>query len=206
MQKVTLIGYLGGDPEVHQGQDGSSFTTFSVGCSEGTSNNKYTAWWSVSASGKTGENAAKFLKKGRQVYIEGTPRQDRSTGTPTVYQKKDGTVAANQGVFAFKVVYLGGGSDDGQGQNQQNFQNVQNQFSGQPQQQTAPQNQFGQQQQFGQAPQQPQQQFNQQPQVPQQEQAFPVQPQQQGQNQGQENPFATGGGQPQQGSPQNQQW
>ncbi len=77
VNKVILLGRLGGDPEVRVLNNGDSVTTLSVATSEewkdkssGEKKEK-TEWHRVVIFGKLAEIAGKYLKKGSQVYFEG---------------------------------------------------------------------------------------------------------------------------------------
>jgi single-strand DNA-binding protein len=77
VNKVTLIGRLGKDPEVRTFQNGGKVVNFSVATSErwkdSDGNQKErTEWHNVAIfNEKLGEIAEKYLRKGAQVYLEG---------------------------------------------------------------------------------------------------------------------------------------
>lgn len=77
VNKVILLGRLGKDPESKSLENGTVVTTFSVATSESwkdkTTGEKKetTTWHNVVAWRSVGEIAAKYLKKGSQVYLEG---------------------------------------------------------------------------------------------------------------------------------------
>lgn len=76
VNKVILVGNLGNDPDVKYTQGGMAITTLSVATTsvrkdkDGQQIEK-TEWHRVKLFGKLGEIAGEYLKKGRQVYIEG---------------------------------------------------------------------------------------------------------------------------------------
>ena len=76
INKVILVGNLGNDPETKYTQGGMAITTFSLATTsvrkdkDGQQIGK-TEWHRVKLFGKVGEIAGEYLKKGRQVYIEG---------------------------------------------------------------------------------------------------------------------------------------
>jgi single-strand DNA-binding protein len=76
INKVILVGNLGNDPETKYTQGGMAITTLSVATTtvrkdkDGNQQEK-TEWHRVKCFGKLGEIAGEYLKKGRQVYIEG---------------------------------------------------------------------------------------------------------------------------------------
>ncbi len=76
INKVILVGRLGGDPEVKSVGQGSMTARFNIATSENwTDKNgqrqERTEWHRVVVWGKLAEICGKHLSKGRQVYIEG---------------------------------------------------------------------------------------------------------------------------------------
>ena len=78
INKVTLLGNLGADPEVRMGQDGSKIVTFSVATSEYWSDKQSgerkerTEWHRVVIfNDRLAEVAEKYLRKGSKLYLEG---------------------------------------------------------------------------------------------------------------------------------------
>ena len=80
VNKVTVMGVLGRDPETKQFPNGGSMTTFSVATTEfwkdkATGERKSaTEWHRIATSNRLAEIASKYLKKGGKVYIEGSLR------------------------------------------------------------------------------------------------------------------------------------
>jgi single-strand DNA-binding protein len=79
INKVILVGNLGGDPEVRYTADGVAVARFSLATNE-THNDKegnrreHTEWHRIVAWGKLAETCGKHLAKGRAVYLEGKLR------------------------------------------------------------------------------------------------------------------------------------
>ena len=77
INKVILVGRIGGDPEVRTTQAGATITTLSVATSvswiDKNTNQKMekTEWHRVVLFGKLAEVAGQYLKKGAKVYLEG---------------------------------------------------------------------------------------------------------------------------------------
>ncbi len=76
VNKVILIGHLGGDPEVRYTPEGNPVTTFRLATNEvwkDKEGNKQerTEWHRIVAFGRLAETCGEYLSKGRQVYIEG---------------------------------------------------------------------------------------------------------------------------------------
>ncbi|MGD9699107.1 single-stranded DNA-binding protein [Acinetobacter sp.] len=80
VNKVTVMGVLGRDPETKQFPNGGSITTFSVATTDHwkdktTGERKQaTEWHRITTSNRLSEIASKYLKKGGKVYIEGSLR------------------------------------------------------------------------------------------------------------------------------------
>lgn len=80
VNKTILLGRVGKDPESRTLENGSTVANFSMATSEtykdkNTGEKKeVTEWHNIVAWGKVGEIAAKYLKKGSQVYVEGKLR------------------------------------------------------------------------------------------------------------------------------------
>jgi len=76
VNKAILVGNLGRDPEVRYLPSGQSVANFTIATTEnftdrsGTRQER-TEWHRIVAWGKLAEVCAQYLKKGRQVYIEG---------------------------------------------------------------------------------------------------------------------------------------
>ena len=77
INKVTLIGNLGADPEVKYGANNNAIANLSIATNESwidkNTNERVekTEWHRVSIFGKLAEIAEKSLTKGSKVYIEG---------------------------------------------------------------------------------------------------------------------------------------
>ena len=80
VNKVTVMGVLGRNPETKQFPNGGSVTTFSVATSEfwkdkTTGERKEaTEWHRITINGRLADVASKYLKKGSKAYIEGSLR------------------------------------------------------------------------------------------------------------------------------------
>ena len=76
LNKIMLIGNLGKDPEVKMTPGGQQVARFSVATTENWKNaqgekQSKTEWHNIVVWGKQAEIAEKYLRKGKQVYIEG---------------------------------------------------------------------------------------------------------------------------------------
>jgi single-strand DNA-binding protein len=113
VNKVILVGNLGNDPEVKYTQGGMAVTTLSLATSsvrkdKDGNQQERTEWHRVKLFGKLGEIAGEYLKKGRQVYIEGSIRYDKFTGA-------DGVEKYFTDIVADEMQMLGGGEGGGGG-------------------------------------------------------------------------------------------
>ena len=106
VNKVILVGNLGNDPDVKYTQGGMAITTLSVATTsvrkdrDGNQQEK-TEWHRVKLFGKLGEIAGEYLKKGRQVYIEG--RLEYGS------YEKDGVKHYTTDIIADEMQMIGGG-------------------------------------------------------------------------------------------------
>ena len=76
LNKVSLIGRLGKDPEMRYTASGAAVTTFTLATNRMTKAGDGTAqeetdWHTIVAWDKLAETCNQYLTKGRQVYIEG---------------------------------------------------------------------------------------------------------------------------------------
>lgn len=101
INKVVLVGNLGADPETKFTTGGKAVAEISVATSFGSGDNAKTEWHKVICWEKTAEAVGKYLKKGRQVYVEGR-LQTRT------YDDKEGVKRYVTEIVANEVKFLGG--------------------------------------------------------------------------------------------------
>jgi single-strand DNA-binding protein len=112
VNKVILIGNLGADPETRYTASGSAITTVSLATSESWKDKQTgeakerTEWHRVKFFGRLAEIAGEYLKKGRQVYIEGSIRTDK-------YTDKQGIERYATDIIANEMQMLGSGGEGG---------------------------------------------------------------------------------------------
>ena len=98
INRVILAGNLVRDPETRFLPSGVAVTSFSIAVNRRyKSNNEVkeeVSFFDISVFGKTGENCAEYLSKGRSVLVEGRLRQ-RSWETDGVKRSKIEVVADN---------------------------------------------------------------------------------------------------------------
>ena len=113
INKVILVGNLGNDPETKYTQGGMAVTKVSLATTsvrkdrEGNTQER-TEWHRVTFFGKLGEIAGEYLRKGSQVYVEGSIRYDKYTG-------QDGVERYSTDIIADEMQMLGGRGDGGGG-------------------------------------------------------------------------------------------
>ena len=113
VNKWIGIGNLGKDPEVRYSASGEAIANFSIACTESWKDKssgekkEATEWVRCSCFGKLAEICGQWLKKGAQVYIEGSLRTRKWTD-------KEGQERYTTEIKMDQMVMLGGKSDGGQ--------------------------------------------------------------------------------------------
>ncbi len=116
VNKVILVGNLGNDPETKYTQGGMAVTKISLATTsvrkdrEGNAQER-TEWHRVTFFGKLGEIAGEYLRKGSQVYVEGSIKYDKYTG-------QDGVEKYTTDIIADELQMLGGRGDGGKPEGQ----------------------------------------------------------------------------------------
>ena len=112
--KVILLGNLTRDPELRYTPQGSAVCEFALALNYSYTNKQTgqkveeVSFIDIVAWGKTGEICAEYLKKGRQVMIEGRLKQDR-------WEAQDGKKMSKVRVTAENVQFVGSRPADGGG-------------------------------------------------------------------------------------------
>lgn len=110
INRATLLGNLGRDPEVRYTQGGQAVASFSIATSESWTDKKTnekkekTEWHRIVAWGKLAELCGQYLAKGRKVYVEGRI-QTRE------WNDKEGKKNYTTEIVADQVVFLNGRED-----------------------------------------------------------------------------------------------
>jgi single-strand DNA-binding protein len=154
INKVILVGNLGADPEVRYTAGGTAIASLSIATSEQWTDKQSgqkqerTEWHRVKLFGRLAEIAGEYLKKGRQVYVEGSLRTDK-------YTDKQGVERYSTDIIASELQMLGGMGGEGGGggggyreRSQgggggQRQQNRGDDYGGAPQRQSAPPPEMG---------------------------------------------------------------
>ena len=120
VNKAILVGNLGRDPEIRYLPSNQPVANFSIATTESFndrsgSRQERTEWHNIVAFGKLAEVCGQYLKKGRQVYVEGriSTRQ---------YEAKDGSGKRYRTeIVAQTVQFLGGRAGAGSGMEEPDF-------------------------------------------------------------------------------------
>jgi single-strand DNA-binding protein len=103
--KITIVGYLGRDPELRYTPQGTAVCKMSVATTERRKNvagqpEEITTWFRVTVWGRQAELANEYLTKGRQIYLEGRLRLEE-------YTDRDGNTRYSPEVTATDLQFLG---------------------------------------------------------------------------------------------------
>jgi len=98
--RITIVGYLGRDPELRSTPQGMEVCNFSVATTDKKGDEEITTWFKVTVWGKQAAPCANYLAKGKQVYVDG--RLSQST-----YKDKEGVERTSLEVNASTVQFLG---------------------------------------------------------------------------------------------------
>jgi len=107
INKVILIGNLGQDPETRYMPNGKAVTNLRIATTEGWTDRQSgdkqerTEWHSVVLFEKLAEIAAEYLKKGSQVYVEGSLRTRK-------WQDKEGKDRYSTEIVGREMQMMGG--------------------------------------------------------------------------------------------------
>lgn len=110
LNKVMLIGNLGRDPEVRYTQGGTPVANFPLATNEAWTDQagerkERTEWHRIVVWGKQAEIAGEYLRKGRQVYVEGSLQTREWTD-------RDGNKRYTTEVKALRFQMLGSRADE----------------------------------------------------------------------------------------------
>ena len=105
VNRVTILGNLGNDPEVKYTASGSAIANLTVATSEEWKDNatgekrEAVEWHRIVLFGKLAEVAGEYLRKGSQVYIEGQLRTRKWTDNAGVEKYTTEIVVGMNGVM-----------------------------------------------------------------------------------------------------------
>lgn len=106
LNRVFILGNLGGDPELKVTPGGMTVTTFNVATNDiwtdkNGNRQERTEWHRVVVWGKQAEHCNQYLKKGRTVFIEGRIRSRQ-------WEDKQGQKRVTTEIVATSVQFIGG--------------------------------------------------------------------------------------------------
>lgn len=112
VNKAILVGNLGSDPEIRHTPSGTPVANFNIATSENFKNRNgeretRTEWHRIVTFGKLAEICGQYLKKGKQVYIEGRI-QTRNWEDQTGNKRYTTEIIANQMVMLGRAGDAGG--------------------------------------------------------------------------------------------------
>jgi single-strand DNA-binding protein len=114
VNKVIIVGNLGGDPETRYMPSGAAVTNLTVATNESWKDKQTgeqkerTEWHKVAMFNRLAEIAAEYLRKGSQVYIEGKLRTRK-------WQDQNGQDRWTTEIIADEMQMLGGRGAGGAG-------------------------------------------------------------------------------------------
>lgn len=114
INKAILVGNLGRDPELRYTSSGTAVANFSIATTERWTSKdgekqERTSWHKIVAWGRLGEVCGEYLKKGKQVYIEGQIEYRE-------YEDRDGVTRYVTEIKAREMQMLGRkGDEDAEG-------------------------------------------------------------------------------------------
>ena len=113
VNKVIIIGNLGKDPEMRYMPSGDAIANLRIATTDKYKDRngemqEATEWHSVAFFGKTAEICGQYLKKGSQVYVEGSLRTRK-------WQDKDGNDRYTTEIRGDRMQMLGGRGGGGGG-------------------------------------------------------------------------------------------
>lgn len=106
VNNVVLMGNLTRDPELKYTPGGTAVCDLSIALNytrgKGDEKKEEVSFIDCTAFGKNAENAAEYLKKGRQTIIEGRLQQER-------WESKEGKKMSKLKVIAERITFVGKG-------------------------------------------------------------------------------------------------
>jgi single-strand DNA-binding protein len=111
INKVTLLGHLGKDPEIRSTPGGTIIATFSLATSDRRKDQQgewqdQTEWHNLVAFNRTAEICRDYLSKGSQIHVEGKIQ------TRSWEDKESGEKKYRTEILVNELIMLGGASGD----------------------------------------------------------------------------------------------
>jgi single-strand DNA-binding protein len=119
VNKAILLGNLGKDPELRKTAQGNSVCSFSIATTDRRKDAQgawveSTEWHNIVTFGVTAENCVKYLKKGRQVFIDGRIVTRK-------WQDKEGKDRYTTEIIANAVQFVGNKGDSAPSSNYDDY-------------------------------------------------------------------------------------
>ncbi len=104
INKVILVGHVGGSPETRYTKEGVAVSSFSLATHElkkapQNDNEEHTEWHNILAWGNIGEFVEQYVKKGQLICVEGRLRTSRWTS-------KEGSALSKTEIIANNIIPL----------------------------------------------------------------------------------------------------
>ena len=119
LNKMSVIGFLGTDPEMRYTPNGNPVTSFRIATSRSYTSSdgerhEETEWFTVVAWNQLAELCNQYLSKGRRAYVDGRLHSNS-------WQGQDGQTRFSNEIIAERVLFLdrppgGPGSPEGEGE------------------------------------------------------------------------------------------
>jgi single-strand DNA-binding protein len=106
-ERVILIGNLGGDPVTNTTKDGQQVANFNLAVNRKRNGAKVTTWYRVACWNGKAELAAKYLKKGSRVMVEGDGLRANA------YLDQAGKPQASLELTADRLIFLDSAPENG---------------------------------------------------------------------------------------------
>lgn len=107
VNKITLLGNVGRDPDVQQTKSGAKVAHFSLATNRrpaaGSDEELRTDWHRLTVWNRLAQFCEDYVRTGDRVYIEGTLQYDS--------YERDGVVISTAEVMVSEIVLLGGGKE-----------------------------------------------------------------------------------------------
>ncbi len=136
VNKVILVGHLGKDPEIKYMPSGDAVASVTLATSEVWKDKQgqkqeRTEWHNISFFGRSAEVVGQYLKKGSQIYVEGSIRTEKWTD-------KEGKDRYTTKIMGSSMQMLGSKSGGGNSQSNDSYQGGGDEYQQQPERSSAP--------------------------------------------------------------------
>jgi len=115
LNTVALVGRLTRDMEFSVSGSGKAFGKFALAVDDGWGENKHTSFFDVTIFGKTAEALRAYLKKGKQIGLAGSLKQEQ-------WQTKDGEKRSRVVVIGRDIQLIGGDRGERPSSDDQSFE------------------------------------------------------------------------------------